>query len=166
LPFTGATGPDGGRIAGRVNRGRHAHLFARRRRVLPSAHRRLTGKARAGARQLAQCRAKAWIIAQSIKVVGIFVVAADRQDRPRKMSSSEWITREGSRRSAIQPRANPQLTLGLRQQQTPPSEVNRPPSKAAVTFFLRTAGNPNGLAITSFMAGVASGIFCPAAGSA
>src|SRR4051794_34275387 len=38
---------------------------------------------------------------------------------------------------------------------TPPSEVRRPPSKAAVTFLRPTAGNQNGSIVSSCMAGVA-----------
>jgi hypothetical protein len=117
-------------------------------RVVGAFSRRLTGKARAGARQLAQRRAEAWITAQRIKVVGIFVVAADRQDRPRKMSSSEWITGEGLRRSAIQPASRAQIgnsRSACASSKTPPSEVNRPQSKAAVTSFLSTAEFQTGL---------------------
>ena len=38
---------------------------------------------------------------------------------------------------------------------TPPSEVIRPPSKAAVTFLRSMAGNENGSRLSSLMAGVA-----------
>ncbi len=38
---------------------------------------------------------------------------------------------------------------------TPPSEVIRPPSKAAVTFLRATAGNANGSTVSSIMADVA-----------
>jgi hypothetical protein len=49
-------------------------------------------------------------------------------------------------------KAEPPLRLG--QQQTPPSELRRPPSNAAVTFLRSTAGNPNGNKLSSVMAGV------------
>ena len=39
---------------------------------------------------------------------------------------------------------------------TPPSEVMRPPSKAAVTFLRSTAGKLNGSRLSSSMAGVAA----------
>ena len=39
---------------------------------------------------------------------------------------------------------------------TPPSEVSRPPSKSAVIFRPRTAGNANGGIVSWVMAGVAS----------
>jgi hypothetical protein len=71
------------RIAGTVNAdhlGHHARQLARGWRILPPTHCRLTGKARPGARQLAQRQAEARIVAQSIEVVGIFVAAADRQN--------------------------------------------------------------------------------------
>src|SRR5438105_2807381 len=38
---------------------------------------------------------------------------------------------------------------------TPPSELIRPPSKAAVIFFRQTAGKQNGRRLSSVMAGVA-----------
>src|SRR5438270_6610202 len=38
---------------------------------------------------------------------------------------------------------------------TPPSELIRPPSKAAVIFLRRTAGKQNGRRLSSVMAGVA-----------
>ena len=38
---------------------------------------------------------------------------------------------------------------------TPPSELSRPPSNAAVTFLRSTAGNQNGSRVSSVMAGVA-----------
>ena len=38
---------------------------------------------------------------------------------------------------------------------TPPSELIRPPSKAAVTFLRSTAGKENGRRLSSVMAGVA-----------
>jgi len=38
---------------------------------------------------------------------------------------------------------------------TPPSELIRPPSKAAVIFLRRTAGKQNGRRLSSIMAGVA-----------
>ncbi len=47
------------------------------------------------------------------------------------------------------------LGLDGAEQQAPPSEVMRPPSKAAVTFLRRTDGNKNGSGVFSTMAGVA-----------
>jgi hypothetical protein len=38
---------------------------------------------------------------------------------------------------------------------TPPSELRRPPSKAAVTFLRSTAGNANGNKLSWVVAGVA-----------
>jgi len=38
---------------------------------------------------------------------------------------------------------------------TPPSEVRRPPSNAAVNFFRWMAGKPNGSIVSTDMAGVA-----------
>jgi hypothetical protein len=54
-------------------------------------------------------------------------------------------------------------TLGSR---TPPSEVNRPPSKAAVTFLRWIAGNEIRGALSIFSVGVTGGIFCPVQGMA
>jgi len=43
--------------------------------------------------------------------------------------------------------------IGLGEQHDPPSELIRPPSKAAVIFLRRTAGKQNGRRLSSIMAG-------------
>jgi hypothetical protein len=41
---------------------------------------------------------------------------------------------------------------------TPPSELIRPPSKAAVTFFLPMLGSENGRRVSSSLAGMADSV--------
>src|SRR5580692_11340110 len=78
--------------------------------------------------------------------------------RARNISTRLCTTRVGSRRSG-NTRANlsakPRRRSAIARSITPPFEVRRPPSKAAVTFLARTAGNENGRIVSSVMAGVA-----------
>src|SRR5450759_2424795 len=78
--------------------------------------------------------------------------------RARNISTRLCTTRVGSRRSG-NTRANlsakPRRRSAIARSITPPFEVRRPPSKAAVTFLVRTAGNENGRIVSSVMAGVA-----------
>src|SRR5580693_2035682 len=78
--------------------------------------------------------------------------------RARNISTRLCTTRVGSRRSG-NTRANlsaePSRRSAIARSITPPFEVRRPPSKAAVTFLARTAGNENGRIVSSVMAGVA-----------
>ena len=83
-----------GRIAAAVNGDHgthHARQFAGRRRVLPSAHSRLTGKTRSRTRQLAERQAEARIIAQRIEVVGILVTTGDRQYPLHPTPRRNWL---------------------------------------------------------------------------
>src|SRR5579863_8412984 len=82
------------------------------------------------------------------------------------MSSSACTTRDGSRRSTMHLASCLQIRISrsaCANSSTPPSEVNRPPSNAAVTFLRPTAGNPIRAALSSRTAGVACGILCLAA---
>ena len=81
--------------------------------------------------------------------------------RARIMSASVWVIRVGSRRSGKQRAsrsAMPSRRSAIASSITPPSEVRRPPSKAAVTFLRATAGNENGRRLSSVMAGVAGAV--------
>ena len=75
--------------------------------------------------------------------------------RARTMSASVCGMRSGSRRPGKQC-ANLSAILNRRSaiasSITPPSEVSRPPSKAAVTAFRPTAGNENGSRLELVMA--------------
>src|SRR6188472_636226 len=76
--------------------------------------------------------------------------------RARNISTRLCTTRVGSRRSG-NTRANltakPRRRSAIARSITPPFEVRRPPSKAAVTFL--ACGNENGRTVSSVMAGVA-----------
>src|SRR5258708_11008840 len=78
--------------------------------------------------------------------------------RARNISTRLCTTRVGLRRSG-NTRANltakPRRRSAIARSITPPFEVRRPPSKAAVTFLALTAGNENGRIVSSVMAGVA-----------
>src|SRR5665647_1502966 len=78
--------------------------------------------------------------------------------RARNISTRLWTTRVGSRRSGntrAKLSAKPRRRSAIARSITPPFEVRRPPSKAAVIFLARTAGNENGRIVSSVMAGVA-----------
>src|SRR5260370_4486199 len=78
--------------------------------------------------------------------------------RARTIPTRLCTTRVGSRRSG-NTRANltgkPRRSSAIARSITPPFEVRRPPSKAAVTFLASTAGNENGRIVSSVRAGVA-----------
>src|SRR5512132_152783 len=78
--------------------------------------------------------------------------------RARSISTRLCTTRVGSRRSGntrARLLAKPRRRSAIARSITPPSEVRRPPSKAAVTFLACTAGNEKGGIVSSVMAGVA-----------
>src|SRR5271167_2941489 len=78
--------------------------------------------------------------------------------RARNISTRLCTTRVGSRRSGntrAKLSAKPRRRSAIARSITPPFEVRRPPSKAAMTFLARTAGNENGRIVSSVMAGVA-----------
>src|SRR6478735_7647638 len=78
--------------------------------------------------------------------------------RARDISTRLCTTRVGSRRSGntrAKLSAKPRRRSAIARSITPPFEVSRPPSKAAVTFLAWTAGNENGRIVSSVMAGVA-----------
>jgi hypothetical protein len=58
----------------------HPHQFARRRGILPAAHRRLAGKTDGAAGQLAGRQLESRVVAQMIEIIGILIAAGDRQD--------------------------------------------------------------------------------------
>src|SRR6478752_2186681 len=78
--------------------------------------------------------------------------------RARNISTRLCTTRVGSRRSGntrAKLSAKPRRRSAIARSITPPFEVSRPPSKAAVTFLASTAGKENGRIVSSVMAGVA-----------
>src|SRR5664280_2623175 len=78
--------------------------------------------------------------------------------RARNISTRLCTTRVGSRRSGntrAKLSAKPRRRSASARSITPPFEVRRPPSKAAVTFLASTAGNENGRIVSLVMAGVA-----------
>src|SRR6266849_2442435 len=81
--------------------------------------------------------------------------------RARRISGSRWVTRSGSRPSGIaraSRSAMPSRRSAWASNMTPPSELIRPLSKAAVIFLRRTAGKQNGRRLSSVMAGVRASI--------
>ena len=108
-----------GGIAGAVDvdhRGHHAGQSARSRCIFPPAHRRLAGQPRARFRQLAERQAEAWIVAQSIEIIGILIAARNRehtgtQNVIQAMDHPRWIARIGN--TSRQALANPHRALGL-----------------------------------------------------
>ncbi|SDT15091.1 hypothetical protein SAMN04515621_3024 [Erythrobacter sp. HL-111] len=100
----------------------HLCQLARARRILPAAHRRLAGQPRTRSRQLAQRKAEARIIAQSVEIIGILIAAGDRehpraQDIFKPMNHPSRIARIGNTRR--KPLAEPHHALGLSQHQDP-----------------------------------------------
>src|SRR6476646_195857 len=78
--------------------------------------------------------------------------------RARNISTRLCTTRVGSRRAGntrAKLSAKPRRRSAIARSITPPFEVSRPPSKAAVTFLASTAGKENGSIVSSIMAGVA-----------
>ncbi len=77
--------------------------------------------------------------------------------RARRMSANGCVTRLASRPSGITAAslaATPSRCSASASSITPPPEVIRPPSNAAVTFLRPTAGNVNGRDVSSVMADV------------
>src|SRR5260221_11077560 len=67
--------------------------------------------------------------------------------RARRISGSRWVIRSGSRASGIawaSRSAMPSRRSAWASNMTPPSELIRPPSKAAVILLWQTAGKQNG----------------------
>src|SRR5215217_2450048 len=78
--------------------------------------------------------------------------------RARRISGSRWVIRSGSRASGIARASRsviPRRRSAWASNMTPPSELIRPPSNAAVIFLRQTAGKQNGRRLSSVMAGVA-----------
>src|SRR5713226_3742045 len=74
--------------------------------------------------------------------------------RARRISGSRWTTRSESRSSGITRArwsAMPRRRSASARSITPPSDVIRPPSKAALTFLRATAGRSKGSGISSSM---------------
>ena len=72
------------------------------------------------------------------------------------MSATGWTTRDGPGRSVINAASRSQMPSwrsAAASSITPPSEVSRPPSEAAVSFLRPIAGKRNGSVVLSHMAG-------------
>ena len=93
-----------------------------------------------------------------VEIVGILIAAGNRQHTRAQyvghaVCNQQRITRIGDQRR--EPPGEPEFSLTAASNITPPSEVMRPPSNAAVTFLRSTAGKLNGSRLSSSMAGVA-----------
>ncbi|BDD65036.1 hypothetical protein Sj15T_41850 (plasmid) [Sphingobium sp. TA15] len=76
----------------------------------------MAGQPRARFRQLAERQAEAWIVAQSIEIIGILIAARNRehtgtQNVIQAMDHPRWIARIGN--TSRQALANPHRALGL-----------------------------------------------------
>jgi hypothetical protein len=120
-----------------------ASQIAQVRCILPSRDGRLRAQVPAGIRQAAARQLERWIEPQPIEVVGVFVAAGNCEDAGAQNIGQQMG--DPIRIAAVRDRPS----------MTPPSELIRPPSKAAVIFLRRTAGKQNGRRVSSVMAGVA-----------
>jgi hypothetical protein len=130
--------------------------LAQVRGVLAAGHGRLRTQIQSAIRQSSAGQLEGGVKAQPIEIVGILVAAGDRQNaspqnlrqpvhKPQRIT---WIS--DHRRKLLGDREPP---FGFARIITPPSEVIRPPSNAAVIFLLATAGKANGRNLSLVMAG-------------
>jgi hypothetical protein len=111
------------RIAGTIDvdhDAHHPHQFARRRCVLPAAHRRLAGEADSRAGQLARRQLEAGIMTQHIEVVGVLIATSDRQhpclqDAGKTMDDPALVPGIGNAAGQTPCNAHPALCLGQQQ---------------------------------------------------
>ena len=81
--------------------------------------------------------------------------------RARRMSDIECVIRSGSRWSgmiAANVSIRPSFLSAPAKSKTPPSELIRPPSNAAVTFLRQILGRENGRSVSSSVAGMADSV--------
>ena len=93
-----------------------------------------------------------------VKIVGIFIAARDgehagAQDVGSAVRDQHRIARVGINGASFP--AISRRRSAAASSITPPSDVRRPPSKAATTFLRAVAGKLNGLIVSFEMAGVA-----------
>ena len=96
------------------------HQFARRRRILPAAHRWLACQADHAAGQFAERQLEPRIVTQTVEIIGIFIAAGDRQhasaqDVVEIVDDAALVARVAN--AGGKPFRNAKLSLGLRQQQ-------------------------------------------------
>src|SRR6267142_5633899 len=115
-----------------------ADYVAQSRRILQPRQRRLGTQIPARIRQATAGELERWIGPQMIEVVSVLVAAADREHASAEHVDKACTTRVGSRRSGntrAKLSAKPRRRSAIARSITPPFEVRRPPSKAAVTFL-------------------------------
>jgi hypothetical protein len=125
----------------------HRRYLAPVGRVLPARHGGLRAQIRAAVRKSAAGQFEAGIKAQPVEIVAVLVAARDRQDAGAQdvghaVLHKVRIARVGDQ--AGKRVGDAQTALGGGDQQDTPSDVMRPPSKAATTFLRATAGKWNG----------------------
>ena len=111
---------------------------AQPRSILQPRQRRLGTQITTAVRQRPAGQFECGVASQMIEVVGVLVTAADRELRARNMSARLCTMRVGSRRSGntrASFSAKPRRRSAIARSITPPFEVSRPPSKAAVIFL-------------------------------
>ena len=130
-----------GRVAGAVEIDHHAHQadqIAQARRVLPARDGRLRAQIAAGVGQSPAGQLERRIEAQPVEIVGVLIAAGDgedagAQDIGQEMGDPVLIAAVRDHRRAAS--AMPSRRSAWASSMTPPSEVIRPPSKAAVIFL-------------------------------
>ena len=151
-------------IARTVKIDHHPHQadqLTQARRIFPARHRRLRTEIPAAVGKPIAGQLERRIGAPPIEIVGILKAAGDRQNARPQDVRQEVDNPVRSRRSAISAASFAQIPSrrsAAANSITPPSEVIRPPSKAAVTFLRATAGKVKGSSVSSVMADVAASI--------
>src|SRR3546814_16474971 len=98
--------------------------------MFPPAHRRLAGQPRARFRQLAERQAEAWIVAQSIEIIGILIAARNREHKGTQnviqaMDHPRWIARIGNKSHQAQAKPHRWPGLGKQYNNTIPSKPTK-----------------------------------------
>ena len=128
------------------------------RGILPTRQGRLRGEVVAALGQTSAGQFERRILAQIVEVVGIGIATGDSEMRARRISAIVWVIWAGSRwsgMSAASVSISPRRRSAPASSRTPPSELMRPPSKAAVTFFWQMLGSAKGRRVSLSSAGMA-----------
>ena len=128
-------------------------------RIFQARHGRLRAEIAATVGQAPTGELESGIGAQMIEIIAILVSAGDREhtrtyDVGDAMADERRVSRIGN--NGCELRGDAERLLNGGSSMTPPSEVMRLPSKAAVIFLRWTDGSENGSRVSSVMAGVAA----------
>ena len=122
----------------------------------------MAGQPERVARQFAERQLETRIMAQGVEIVGAFIPARDRQhtgtrDVGDPVDHSTLIARISD--AGGEPIRDPNRRSACASRSTPPAEVSRPPSNAAVIFRPRMAGKVKANPLSSAMAVVALSVW-------